>query len=286
MKKTFWISGVVVALAGIMVLLAPDAKAQQRRPFAATPPVLTLEAPGSSIGISARDTKTDETARAGTPGVVVQDVREGSPAFRAGLQQNDVVVEFDGERVRSMRQFTRLARETAPGRAVKITVVRDGSRQALDITPESRSPADVVRLPNIAADLQRERRARPRDFPFDFDFDFAPPFVGVFPRRQLGLTVTPLTDQLATYFGVKQGVLVSDVGADSPAAAAGVKAGDVVTSINGQPMSAPSDARSALREAQPGSSVEIRVMRDRKEVTLTAKLPERERPVPGSGQPI
>ena len=53
----------------------------------------------------------------------------------------------------------------------------------------------------------------------------------------LGVTVSPLTDQLASYFGVKQGVLVSAVTSDSPAAGAGVRAGDVITAVNGQTVS-------------------------------------------------
>jgi serine protease Do len=99
-----------------------------------------------------------------------------------------------------------------------------------------------------------------------------------FSRQRLGVTVTQLSDQLATYFGVKQGALVSEVTSGSPAQAAGVKAGDVITMINGRAVSTADDVVREVRAATPGSSVEVRVMRDRKELTLTAKVPEPSRP--------
>jgi S1-C subfamily serine protease len=89
--------------------------------------------------------------------------------------------------------------------------------------------------------------------------------------------VTPLSDQLAEYFGVKQGLLVSEVAAGSVAEAAGIKAGDVITSVRGQTVATSSDVVRELGQAGSGASVEIRVTRNHKDVTLTAKMPERTR---------
>jgi serine protease Do len=94
--------------------------------------------------------------------------------------------------------------------------------------------------------------------------------------------VTPLSDQLAAHFGVKEGVLVSEVIENTPAASAGLKAGDVVTSANGHPVASTTDLMQQVREVQPGSSIELRVTRDRKEITLKVTLPERRRPVYGT----
>src|SRR5947208_4844488 len=79
---------------------------------------------GAEIGVSVRDVDASDKARGG---VVIEEVRPDSPADHAGLKTSDVVVEFDGEAVRSARQFTRLVQETAPRRPVKMTVVRDGA---------------------------------------------------------------------------------------------------------------------------------------------------------------
>jgi S1-C subfamily serine protease len=64
----------------------------------------------------------------------------------------------------------------------------------------------------------------------------------------------------------------------SPASAAGVKAGDIITTINSRAVSTADDVVREVRAAAAGSAVEVRVMRDRKELTLTAKLPEPVRP--------
>jgi serine protease Do len=269
MRKTIVAGGVLAAVAlvaGVVVALAPSAGAQQvARPF------LITEGLGSSIGVAVRDSDADEAKKAGTNGVVVQEVREGTPAARAGVRTGDLIVDFDGERARSASQLTRVVRETAPGRAVKMTIVRDSSRQTLDITPEARGADSIAS--NIVANFRTLPNVDGRNFAFDYLTSDNP-----FSRQRFGVTVTQLTDQLATYFGVKQGVLVSDVTSGSPASAAGVKAGDIITAINSRAVSTADDVVREVRAAAPGSSVEVRVMRDRKELTLTAKLPEPSRP--------
>ena len=67
-------------------------------------------------------------------GVRVDSVTEGTPAARAGFKAADIVVEFDGERIRSARQFKRVVEETRPGREVKAVVLRNGTRQTLTVT--------------------------------------------------------------------------------------------------------------------------------------------------------
>ncbi|HLG55732.1 MAG TPA: PDZ domain-containing protein [Vicinamibacterales bacterium] len=283
MKKTM-IGGVALAaIVALAFVLAPRTEAQQGNrivPPVAPAPFLPLEGLGSSIGVVVRDQRTSDAA-----GVVIDSVREGTPAIRAGLQKGDVVLEFDGERARSARQFSRLVRETPPGQAVKMTVMRNGSRRTVDITPEARDSVDIQSFPGVTAGVDRALRAIPRDFNFKFDGE---PFgwEGFFgsPGR-LGVMVTPMSDQLAAYFGVKDGVLVSAVTENTPAAAAGLKAGDVVMAANGRAVASAADLSREVREVQPGSRLSIRVMRDRKEITVTVTIPEA-RKVPAGTQPI
>src|SRR2546425_6734984 len=91
-----------------------------------------LSGRGAEIGVSVRDVEAGDKARAG---VLVEEVRPDSPAEKAGLKRSDVIVEFDGETVRSARQFTRLVQETAPGRTVTAAIVSDGARKNVQITP-------------------------------------------------------------------------------------------------------------------------------------------------------
>jgi serine protease Do len=266
MNKT--ISRVALA-AGVVVTMAGSAAAQR-------PDTLTLTGPGSTIGVSIRDLSADDSSRAKVAegsGVLVDDVRDGTPAARAGFRKGDVIVEFDGERVRSARQMTRLVRETPPRRQVTAVVQRDGARQTLKVAPEERTSVDVQRFPEIAG---RVENLEPLESVIgrlgDSDFNFAFPRVNVRPRR-LGVELAPIGDQLAAYFGVKQGVLVSSVEADSPAARAGLKAGDVITGVNGRDVATTSDLTGAVNRADPEGMLELRIMRDRKEQTLKATMP-------------
>src|SRR2546428_13480915 len=77
--------------------------------------LMMLAGRGAELGV--------RIAEGTTEGVVIEEVQPDSPAEKAGLKRSDVIVEFDGERVRSARQFRRLVDETPPGRTVKATVI-------------------------------------------------------------------------------------------------------------------------------------------------------------------
>ena len=157
----------------------------------------------------------------------------------------------------------------------RIAVLRNGKPTTMDIAPEARD-SDDIGFPNLTRDFDRQFHVLPREFNFDFDFA-EPGFNFVLLTPSAWSSITPLSDQLAAYFGVKQGVLVSDVAAGSAGEMAGLEAGDVITTVKGQAVSSSDDVVRELREAESGTSVEMRVVRDRKELTLTAKMPERTR---------
>jgi serine protease Do len=180
---------------------------------------------------------------------------------------------FDGERVRSTRQFARLVQETPPGRTVKMTVSRDRQQKDLQITPDSgrRGRTSVLidgdRLRDQLGDLGN------RLPPFNFNFDQPELESG----RRLGVSVQELTDQLASYFGVSRGVLITAVTDGSPASRAGLKAGDVITSVNGNRIESRDDLVRALRDAADRRQAEapeitIGIVRDRKESTVKATI--------------
>ena len=150
-------------------------------------------------------------------------------------------MEFDGERVRSARQFTRLVQETADGRTVKMAILRNGQRQVVDATPEAQSFSWTMDFDGdrIRRDVERSLRNLPeiRAFRMNPDFDFrldGMPEIAGRSRTRLGVSVQSLSPQLADYFGVKDGgALVASVTPGSAAEKAGLKAGDVITSVNG-----------------------------------------------------
>lgn len=228
--------------------------------------VLTLRAEGPQIGVRV----TDED------GVVIAEVSPNTPASEADLKPGDVVVEFDGERIRSASQFTRVVSETPPRKRVTMVVIRNGTRQSVSVTPRFRDNAGPLALWN-----QRDFDGALRRFRDNPNLNFRVEPRGGTPRifglaaepQRLGVEVSPLSDQLAQYFGVKGGALVSSVDAGTPAAQAGLRSGDVITSINGEAVATPADVSARVRGAAEGATLELRVMRDRKELTLKAVLP-------------
>jgi len=219
-----------------------------------------------------------------TTGVEIDDVHADSAAEKAGLKRGDVILEFDGERVRSSRQFARLVQETPSGKSVKATISRDGKKQDVELTlaegRESRvilgGPdgvdgrffnGDVLRgFAERMPELERELRKNMPNFNYRFDVPGAS-------GARLGVTVDELTSQLGEYFGAKDGVLVTSVADGSAAAKAGIKAGDVITSVNGDRVTSASDLIASLRRAgENDAEVSIGIVRDKKDQTVKAKL--------------
>lgn len=226
---------------------------------------------GSSIGAELRDLDAADVSReklAGTAGALVDSVEADSPAARAGLKAGDVVTAFDAEKIRSARQLTRLIEETPAGRTVTMTVVRAGASVDLKVTPEAGGLASMdpfggqfFTLPDFRS-FSNGPRGGNRAAPSIVPADPAPP--------RLGVTVTELTDQLGDYFGTRVGVLVTSVADATPAKTAGLKAGDVITRVNGQVVRSEEDLRRRL--AVSAGDVAITLMRDHKEQIVTAHI--------------
>lgn len=245
--------------------------------------VIQLDGRGSQLGAMVSD--TDDAA-----GVRVDSVEDDSAAAKGGVKAGDIVVEFDGERVRSARQLTRLVQETPAGRAVKMTVRRGADRQTLDVTPDAREAFawNGHFGPEFERDVERSVEQSLRNLPeriepyFNFRFDGGLPAMGA--RGRLGVQVEGLSDQLASYFGVTAGgVLVAGVTADSPAAKAGVKAGDVITTVNGDAVKDPGDLVEALGDVKEDGAVTLGIVRDKKATTLKATIEPRRPSRPARG---
>jgi serine protease Do len=271
---------VVAVAAGGVFVFAPEVLGQSKRVIVSSDPeVEVFGMGGSRIGVAVRDVDQADVTReklAGPSGAVVEEVRSETPAAKAGLKSGDVIVSFDGERVRSARQLERLVEETPAGRTVKLAVQRAGSKVELDVTPEA--PANALfrggefKFPEAEALTQvwpRVERDFKRRFPAnEFSWDGRGFGMAIPQRGRLGVQVQDLSDQLAGYFGVKSGVLVTDVDDGSPAAKAGVKAGDVITAVNGQTVMAPDELRHEMSKVEEGKPADLAVTRDKKPLNL------------------
>jgi len=258
-----------------------------------------VELPGmreeSYLGVRLENPEGEEAR-----GAVVRGVEDDSPAVKAGIEKGDTIVRFDGETVRSASQLARLVRETPPGRSVKVEVLRDGASRTLTArTGEARNRW-------VAKNDDEGFFVPDTDFDITVPEPFPPhqpggtPFVGPGPHvfrwkgpgdntfalpwlaepMRLGVQFMELGDQLATYFGVAKGrgVLVTSVEADSPAAKAGVQAGDVILEFDGHAIEDGADLRLQVRDAEGGDALAVKVQRHGKPLDLEVTLAERESP--------
>jgi serine protease Do len=264
--KAWLVLGAIAALAAALAFALAAPAHGQARDREWNRQLMILEGPGSRIGVTARELEPAELERLQIAGgVSLETVTPDGPAAKAGLRAQDVVVEFDGERVRSLRQFTRLVRETPPGRSVKTAVIRDGKRNDLTVTPAAGGQLDLT----VDTDrLRREIEDFTARIPFEYGFEFP----SLASRTRLGVTVQELTPELAEYFGAADGVLVASVVADSPASKSGLRAGDVITSVDGRSITSAGDLTRALRIGSSDREVTLGIVRDKKPSTVSAKI--------------
>lgn len=207
-------------------------------------------------------------------GVEVTRVEEESPAEKAGLKKGDVVLQYNGERVEGTEQFVRMVRETPPGRQAKLTISRDGQTQTLTATighakGRAMHAAPKMDFDKFKKDLEemKELRIMP-----EMSWEY-----GSSKGGKLGVVAEPLEDQLAEYFGVKEGVLIRSVMKESPAEKAGIKAGDVILKIDEQKVTSVRGLSEAVRTARAKKTFPVTVSRKGKEMTLPVTMEDQER---------
>ena len=276
--KTAVLSAGLLAAAGAGAAMAPVAHGQRTSVQAVAPRSFEIfRTGGGRIGVTVAE--VDNSDVKATSGVVIESVDDDSPAAQAGMRAGDVVVEFDGERVRSVRQFTRLVSETPAGRQVAAAVLRDGQRVSLNLTTreaattgifsdDARRSVEILRDYALKVPPVPARPARPAPAP-------RPPALESFVwalGNPLGVTVYSLSDQLVEYFGTKEGILVASVTEGSAADKAGVKAGDVIVSLNGETVRDAAALRRQMQSVRAGGEFTIGIVRDRKSQTLKGKL--------------
>jgi len=235
---------------------------------------------GSYLGIRAEEITNENYGRYGlrdVRGVGIAQVEKDSPAEKAGLRKDDVIVRFDGESVTSTRKLSRLVAEASPDHTVRLTISRGGAEQEVNVALGKRPGLATVMAPKIKDDILK-------NFPKDKEGTFVFAYGG---NRRIGIGTQGLTKQLSDYFGAKDGgVLITSVNENSPAAKAGLRAGDVITAIDGEKVDSPGDISRAINKKEDGS-VTLTILRDHNTSTVTV-TPEKNgertliRPGPGT----
>jgi len=220
--------------------------------------------PGSYLGVDPRDVTSERVAALNLKadrGVEVMMVDGDSPAGKAGVKEHDVILAFNGKQVSNVDQLRRMLRETQPGRTVPLAISRAGQAMTLKVTLAKRPEEAMFSIPPI-----------PPMPPIDVE---VPSIIVLQSSARNGALVEDLTPQLADFFGVKngQGVLVRSVERGSPAASAGLKAGDVIVKVANEPITCSSDWGHMMRGRN--GAVPLAVVRDKREQSVTIKLPDK-----------
>lgn len=216
-------------------------------------------------------------------GALLTKVEENTAASRAGLQVDDIIVEWNGTRVESGVMLRRMINETPVGRKVRIGYLRNGARADVETTLEKRPGMDVLEnLPNGLKEFKDFKQFRMEDMTPEMRENIEKmrqnaPRLGrvqmMVGDGRMGATLQNMTPQLATYFGVKDdaGALVGSVREGSAAEKGGLQVGDVIVSIDGQKVANPGDVARTIAKKDKGE-VELRVIRDKAEQTLRITL--------------
>jgi serine protease Do len=185
-----------------------------------------------------------------------------------------VVLEFNGQPVEGGEQLSRFVRETPIGRQVKVGVWRNGSMQTLSASVEQHKGPMIIAngggafaMPEIHIPEQLQGMRIP-------NMDGMPGFGMVTTSPMLGIVGESLgsEEQLADFFGVKEGVLVKSVHKNSAAEKAGIKAGDVIVKVDDDKVNTSREITTALRSARSKKTVTVVVVRAKKEVPLTVTV--------------
>ncbi|HYV85256.1 MAG TPA: PDZ domain-containing protein [Patescibacteria group bacterium] len=248
--------------------------------------VVIFRSGGSWLGVQIADVDASRAKELGLKeemGAEVQSVSPGSPAEEAGLKEGDVITEYQGTRIEGVTQLTRLVRETPAGRNAAVKFVRDGAPRTVQVKVGERDhehDADMEKHIEVMGGphgfAKMWHQSEDGDTPnVDVEsLDDLPNLINV-PgmmggRPRLGVNVDNVGQQLAEYFGIKQGhgVLVTSVTKDSPGATAGLKAGDVIVKVDDESIGDVSDLHMALRDRRD-KDVRLTIVRDRREQTVT-----------------
>lgn len=265
---------------------------------------------GSWLGVETGEVngaKAKELKLPAERGALIGKVAPDSPASKAGLEENDVVTEMNGQPVEGALQFRRMIRETPAGRTVQLKVWRSGHNETLSATLGKSEDGPTVlsgrrlgrsggpstfafRMPDLPEVPDMPEVMEIPDIP-SMDMEGNAIFVG---RPRLGIDAEDLNGQLGSFFGAPEGegILVRSVNSGSPAEKAGLKAGDVITSVDGERIRSTGDLQQKLaigrtkekdkdKAKEPGKDeggptrvVKLGVLRNKSEVSLSVELPE------------
>ena len=177
----------------------------------------------------------------GTQGALVADVTANGPAAKAGIQNGDLILDFDGKPVNDSRTLPRVVADTAIGKTVSLDLLRKGKKETVRVTVAKLDDGDTQAPVKVSKALPAPKLNSK--------------------LAQLGLTLGALDGDSRNKYHVPsevQGALVTDVTPDSPAGEKNFRPGDVIVEVQSQPVRTPDEVTRHLEsDARAGKKIEM-----------------------------
>ena len=207
-------------------------------------------------------------------GAIIDEIVDDSPAEEAGLEEDDIIIEFDGKVVRDDDDLSDLILDSRPGDTVSLTIIRDGKEQQIKVELERRPRSaswygdrgwfDVPRAPKVPRVPSIPAPPSVPDY-YYFNSDEEYPYIGV--------SLLEVSRKTAISLGAeKGGVLIDDVEKGSPAAEAGLQAGDLIVAVDDEKIFEADDIREIIEDKDEGEIARITYFRNRQQATVDVKV--------------
>ncbi len=184
-------------------------------------------------------------------GVLVQSVESNSPAEKGGIKSGDVILKFDGVKVDHANQLQALVASKAPGDKASVEIFRNGKTEDKTVTLEERSGASFASISGSSGNSSES-------------------------LSSLGLSVQDADKATLDNYGAKHGVVVTGVQPASEAYNRGVQQGDLITSVDNQPIKTTGDLEKAVDAHKPGDALLFRVItKDKVSQFLALEIPQK-----------
>ncbi len=285
LKSVFYITMTVLLIAAYPVFPAAIDNEQSIK--------VTRGGTHNMLGVLVADEQTDEGNQ-----IVVFTVIKNSAAEKAGIQKDDILLEINGREIESARDLSLDAKKWREKDVLSIKLSRQNKIMTVKATISTlENPGTMIIFSGDGhesdedslietffyrdTDESGKGQEKERQLSLMVNTEGTPQpgaastFMSKNKGTYLGVEAETLSPQLAAYFGVKSGVLLETVYEDSPAEKAGLKAGDVITSINKREVADFEDLMRILDYYNPGETVTAKIMRQgskkTREVTLGDK---------------
>jgi serine protease Do len=274
MARKVFIIAVLAALAVLIAGSPAAAKEGNERTIvvkSGDDEILMKESGGTWLGVGIADLKEKGREK----GVLITEIYEDSPAEAAGLEEDDVITAIDDKKIEGTDQLVKAIQSRDPGDDISLTVERDGKEQLIIATLGERPEEFVWQDKNDFLGLAELGAVLGNIYIPEINIGFSA-FGG---RGRLGVYVHDLSDGLAEYFEVPngEGVLVDDIVDDSPADAAGIKAGDVIIKIGDEDVADTGELVDAIGEMKKDTPTPIVLVRKGERMTVEVTTTSRTR---------